>query len=240
MTRLSKPPIDFAVLRGARHCACSLRSSWTPFLDSRKIAKQCLQVWDKDTLTADDFMGEARVGTLRQLLHAHGSAMEAGGCVSLKERLMPRAGRADRAVRGELCLDLQACAPLDCLLHCAVRTARTDDPADARRHGCMPRTHACAHARMHECTPCMHARHARRHARAYARTHMRTCTHAPCKHARHAHAHHAHAMDPHARARARVHTHAMHAIHVMHACHTIHTCCATPRRAAQLIQEYVV
>ena len=66
-----------------------------------------LQVWDKDTLTADDFMGEVRLGSAQQLLSTYGSAIDDGMRVSLKERLVSRASKADEDVRGELHVDLQ-------------------------------------------------------------------------------------------------------------------------------------
>jgi len=63
-----------------------------------------LQVWDKDMMT-DEFMGEVKLGTMRQLLSAHGAVLSVG--VPLQVQLQSRESRKDKDVKGELHLNVR-------------------------------------------------------------------------------------------------------------------------------------
>ena len=83
------------------------------------------ELWDKDVLSSDEFMGEVRLGTVSQLLSAHGAALTDGGVASIVQQVGAREGTDDKPAQGDLFVDLHVTEELQQLsgaLYTCLRT----------------------------------------------------------------------------------------------------------------------
>ena len=122
-----QPPQQTAVASKTLNPAWQQRFEALSSMDEAVV----LQVWDKDRLTADDFMGEARLGTVQQLLSTHGTALARG--IVLRSKLVPRGGDKTRDVQGELFVHLQLKHPMEGVAPMSGEPTRLQQTEDGRQ-----------------------------------------------------------------------------------------------------------
>ena len=69
-----------------------------------------LQVWDEDALK-DDFMGEANLGSIQDLVHSCSNAAKRGDIMRFEDKLAPREGHDHESAQGSLHVQVQQLSP---------------------------------------------------------------------------------------------------------------------------------